>query len=61
MENYSMKPWQRVLAIGLLLGLLFGATIGFGLLTPNPDAGRYPGAESVRDQPDTLGDSQVTM
>lgn len=35
--------------------------MGFGLLTANPDAGRYPGVESVRDQPDTLTDSQVTV
>ena len=61
MENYSIKPWQRVLAIGVLLGLLFGATVGFGSLSPNPDAGRYPGAEPVRDQPETLIGSQVTV
>jgi hypothetical protein len=47
--------------MGILLGLLFGATVGFGSLSPNPDAGRYPGAEPVRDQPETLIGSQVTV
>jgi len=56
-----MTPWHRLLAVGLLFGLLFGAAVGFGSLPTNPDAGRYPGADAVRDRPATLVDAKVTI
>lgn len=56
-----MIPWHRLLAVALLLGLLFGAAVGFGSLPTNPDAGRYPGADAVEDRPATLVGGEVTV
>jgi len=52
---------RRVLAIGLLLGLLFGLSVWHGTLAPNATDGRFPGPEAIAADGNSLGGDRVTV
>lgn len=57
-----LDTWQsRVVALGFLLSMLFAACVGFGMLSPNSEAGRYPHADDIAQNPETYVDNRVVM
>jgi len=52
---------RRLLAIGLLLGLLFGLSVWHGTLAPNATDGRFPGPEAIAADGDSLVGDRVTV
>ena len=53
--------WKRLLALGLLVGALFGLFFWYGTVTYNPTLNDYPNEDDIATTPEDYVDDRVTL